>query len=182
MNAWLTLGIAIVAEVIGTTALKASEGFTRLGPSAIVVAGYAVAFYCLSLVLRTIPVGVTYAIWSGLGIVLITLVAYVVYGQKIDLAEKVRAQVMPCWNPPPADGLASTSVRLRFRLDRDGRVVGQPVRSGVTGQNQVSTAYINLLTNSGRRAVLMCSPLRLPPELYEAWADVEVEFDPRDLR
>jgi len=86
LNAWLTLGIAIVAEVIGTTALKASEGFTRLGPSVIVVVGYAVAFYCLSLVLKTIPVGVTYAIWSGLGIVLITLVAYVVYGQKIDLA------------------------------------------------------------------------------------------------
>lgn len=104
------------------------------------------------------------------------------FRQKIDLAEKVRAQVMPCWNPPPADGLVSASVRLRFRLDRDGRVVGQPVRSGVTGQSQVSTAYINLLTNSGRRAVLMCSPLRLPPELYEAWADVEVEFDPRDLR
>jgi multidrug transporter EmrE-like cation transporter len=86
LTAWLTLGIAIVAEVIGTTALKASEGFTRLGPSVVVVAGYAVAFYCLSLVLRTIPVGVTYAIWSGLGIVLITLVACVVYGQKIDLA------------------------------------------------------------------------------------------------
>lgn len=104
------------------------------------------------------------------------------FRQKIDLAEKVRAQVMPCWNPPPADGLGSASVRLSFRLDRNGRVVGQPVQSGVTGQSQVSTAYINLLTNSGRRAVLMCSPLRLPPELYEAWAAVEVEFDPRDLR
>ena len=86
MNAWLTLGIAIVAEVIGTSALKASDGFTRLWPSAMVVAGYAVAFYCLSLVLRTVPVGITYAVWSGLGIVLITLVAFVVYGQKIDLA------------------------------------------------------------------------------------------------
>lgn len=86
MNAWLMLGIAIVAEVIGTTALKASEGFTRLWPSAIVVVGYAVAFYCLSLVLKSIPVGITYAVWSGLGIVLITLVAFVVYGQRIDLA------------------------------------------------------------------------------------------------
>jgi hypothetical protein len=104
------------------------------------------------------------------------------FRQKIDLAEKVRAQVMPCWNPPTADGPASASVRLKFRLDREGRVVGQPVQSGVTGQNEASAAYINLLTNSGRRAVLMCSPLRLPPELYEAWADVEVEFDPRDLR
>lgn len=86
MNAWWTLGIAIVAEVIGTTALKASDGFTRLAPSVVVVAGYAVAFYCLSLVLKSIPVGITYAIWSGLGIVLITLVAFLVYGQKIDLA------------------------------------------------------------------------------------------------
>ncbi|MDP2264024.1 MAG: SMR family transporter [Hydrogenophaga sp.] len=85
MNAWLILGVAIVAEVIGTSALKASEGFTRLGPSVIVVLGYAVAFYCLSLVLRTLPVGVTYAVWSGLGIVLITLVAWLLYGQTIDL-------------------------------------------------------------------------------------------------
>ena len=85
MNAWLLLGTAIVAEVIGTSALKASEGFTRLLPSVVVVLGYAVAFYCLSLVLKTVPVGIAYAVWSGLGIVLITLVAFVVYGQKIDL-------------------------------------------------------------------------------------------------
>lgn len=85
MNAWLTLGLAIVAEVVGTSALKASDGFTRLGPSAVVVVGYAVAFYCLSLVLKSLPVGVTYAVWSGLGIVLITVVAFVIYGQRIDL-------------------------------------------------------------------------------------------------
>jgi len=85
MNAWLVLGTAIVAEVIGTSALKASEGFTRLVPSAVVVVGYSVAFYCLSLVLKTLPVGIAYAVWSGLGIVLITLVAFVMYGQKIDL-------------------------------------------------------------------------------------------------
>ncbi|WP_310565474.1 DMT family transporter [Hydrogenophaga sp.] len=86
MNAWLLLAIAITAEVIGTTALKASEGFTRLLPAVVVVLGYAVAFYCLSLVLKHIPVGVAYAVWSGLGIVLITLAAYVAYGQKIDAA------------------------------------------------------------------------------------------------
>lgn len=86
MNAWLLLALAIVAEVVGTSALKASEGFTRLVPSVVVVVGYAVAFYCLSLVLKTIAVGVAYAIWSGLGVVLITLVAWVVYGQKMDLA------------------------------------------------------------------------------------------------
>lgn len=85
MNAYLALGLAIVAEVIGTSALKASEGFTRLWPSVIVALGYATAFYFLSLVLRTIPVGIAYAIWSGLCIVLITLVAFVVYRQTIDL-------------------------------------------------------------------------------------------------
>lgn len=82
----MLLGLAIVAEVIGTSALKASEGFTRAGPSLLVVVGYAVAFYCLSLVLKSIPVGVAYAIWSGLGIVLITLAAFLLYGQRIDLA------------------------------------------------------------------------------------------------
>ncbi len=86
MNAWLALGVAIVAEVVGTSALKASEGFTRWLPSLVVVLGYAVAFYCLSLVLKQIPVGVAYAVWSGLGIVLITLVAWALYGQAIDLA------------------------------------------------------------------------------------------------
>ncbi|MBA4214162.1 MAG: QacE family quaternary ammonium compound efflux SMR transporter [Polaromonas sp.] len=86
MNAWMILGLAIVAEVIGTTALKASENFTRLVPSLIVVVGYGVAFYCLSLVLKSVPVGIAYAVWSGLGIVLITAVAWLLYGQRIDLA------------------------------------------------------------------------------------------------
>lgn len=79
------LAIAIVAEVIATNALKASDEFTRLVPSAIVVIGYGTAFYFLSLVLRTIPVGIAYAIWSGVGIVLITLVALVVFKQVPDL-------------------------------------------------------------------------------------------------
>lgn len=85
MNAWLILTLAIAAEVVATSSLKASEGFTRLWPSAMVVVGYAVAIYLLSLVLKTIPVGVAYAIWSGLGVVLITLVAWLAYGQRIDL-------------------------------------------------------------------------------------------------
>jgi small multidrug resistance pump len=85
MNAWLILTLAIAAEVIATSALKSSEGFTRLLPSAAVVIGYGVAIYLLSLVLKSIPVGVAYAIWSGLGVVLITLAAWLVYGQRIDL-------------------------------------------------------------------------------------------------
>lgn len=81
--AWLA--IAIVAEVVGTSALRAADGFTRLGPSLLVVAGYATAFYCLSLTLKTMPVGIIYAVWSGAGIVLITLVAMLLYRQVPDV-------------------------------------------------------------------------------------------------
>ncbi len=83
---WVFLLVAILAEIVATSALKASESFTRLWPSVLTVAGYAVAFYFLSLVLRSIPVGIAYAIWSGVGIVLVTLVAAVLYGQKPDAA------------------------------------------------------------------------------------------------
>jgi small multidrug resistance pump len=82
---WVFLAVAIVSEVIGTSALKASEGFSRLGPSLIVVVSYALAFYLLSLTLKTISVGVAYAIWSGAGIVLIGLLAWIIYGQTLDL-------------------------------------------------------------------------------------------------
>ncbi|MGF6771243.1 small multidrug resistance pump [Paraburkholderia sp. GAS199] len=79
------LAIAIVAEVIATSAMRASEGFSRFLPAAVVVVGYGIAFYCLSLTLKTIPVGIVYAVWSGAGIVLITLVAVVMYRQVPDL-------------------------------------------------------------------------------------------------
>jgi len=79
------LALAIVAEVFATSALKASAGFTRLGPSVAVVVGYGLAFYLLALVLRVMPVGIAYAFWAGLGIVLVTLVGIVVYGEKPDL-------------------------------------------------------------------------------------------------
>lgn len=83
--AYLYLGIAIVAEVAATTALKASEGFSRLWPSVAVVLGYAVAFYFLSLTLKSIPTGIAYAIWSGVGIVLISVLGWVVYRQTLDM-------------------------------------------------------------------------------------------------
>ena len=85
MKSWIFLSIAIVAEVIATSALKASEGFSKPLPTLLMVVGYAIAFYLLALTLRTIPVGVAYAIWSGAGIVLITAVAWFMYGQKLDL-------------------------------------------------------------------------------------------------
>ena len=82
---WLILFVAIVSEVIATSALKSSEGFSRFWPSVIVVIGYGIAFYCLALTLRVIPMGVVYAIWSGVGIVLITLVGWFLFDQKLDL-------------------------------------------------------------------------------------------------
>lgn len=81
---YVYLAIAIVAEVIATSALKASEGFSKTLPSIVVVAGYGIAFYCLSLTLRSVPVGVAYAIWSGVGIVLVTAVGWIAFGQKLD--------------------------------------------------------------------------------------------------
>jgi len=85
MNKWVILGMAIVAETVATSAMKSSEGFTRLVPSVIVVIGYAIAFYFLSMTLKEIPVGIAYAIWSGVGIVLISLVGWIMFGQKLDV-------------------------------------------------------------------------------------------------
>lgn len=82
---WLFLFTAIISEVIATSALKSSDGFSRFWPSVIVVIGYGIAFYCLALTLKVIPMGVVYAIWSGIGIVLITLVGWLLFGQKLDL-------------------------------------------------------------------------------------------------
>jgi small multidrug resistance pump len=83
---WINLFLAILSEVAATSALKASDGFTRRLPSLVVVAGYASAFYFLSLTLRTFSMGVVYAVWSGVGIVLITMVGWIVYNEKLDLA------------------------------------------------------------------------------------------------
>ena len=84
MKQWLFLSIAIISEVVATSALKASDGFSQFWPSLIVIAGYAAAFFFLSLTLRTIPVGVAYAIWSWVGIVLITVIGWLVLGQALD--------------------------------------------------------------------------------------------------
>jgi len=82
---YIYLTLAIIAEVAATSALKASEGFTRLVPSAIVIIGYALAFYLLTLVLRSIPVGIAYALWAGLGIVLVAITGSIIYRQIPDL-------------------------------------------------------------------------------------------------
>lgn len=83
---WVYLTIAIVFEVMATSALKSSAGFTRFVPSLIVVVGYSVAFYMLSLALKHIQMGVAYAVWSGVGIVLISVIGWAVFRQKLDFA------------------------------------------------------------------------------------------------
>ncbi len=83
---WLFLAVAIAAEIVATSALKASDGFSRLWPSLLTVAGYVVSFYFLSLTLRELPVGIAYAIWSGVGIVVISLIGVLLFQQTLDLA------------------------------------------------------------------------------------------------
>ena len=81
---YMILALAVLAETIGTTALQASQQFTRLWPSVIVVIAYAAAFYLLALALRSFPVGIAYAMWSGMGIIFISLIGLVVFGQRLD--------------------------------------------------------------------------------------------------
>ena len=86
---YAVLVVAILFEVLGTSAMQAAQHFTRLGPTLLMVVCYAIAFYFLSWSLRYVPVGIAYAIWSGLGIVLISLVGYFAFGQKLDLAAMI---------------------------------------------------------------------------------------------
>jgi small multidrug resistance pump len=86
MVQWMYLAIAIAAEVVGTSFLRASEGFTKLVPSLMVVAGYGLAFFFLSLTLEKIPVGIAYAVWSGAGVTLIAAIGWLFLGQKLDAA------------------------------------------------------------------------------------------------
>ena len=83
---WFLLTLAIIGEIVGTTALKLSEGFTRPLPGIVAVIGYAVAFYFLAMVLRTIPIGVAYAVWSGAGVAAMALIGLVMFGQRLDPA------------------------------------------------------------------------------------------------
>lgn len=83
---WIFLALAIVGELVGTSALKSSDGFSRLGPTVVSIIGFLFAFYFLSLTLKVIPVGIAYAIWSAVGIVLVSIIDYLLHGQKLDLA------------------------------------------------------------------------------------------------
>ncbi|QIM67202.1 multidrug transporter [Mannheimia granulomatis] len=84
-NAWLLLAVSIIAEVCGTTSLKYSEGFSKPLPTLAALCAFGIAFYCISIVFKTLPMGLVYAIWSGLGIVLTAAIAFFLFGQKPDL-------------------------------------------------------------------------------------------------
>lgn len=102
--------------------------------------------------------------------------------QRANLEDMIRSQITPCWNPPMAeDGVGRLSVVMRIQLDRSGAVSGSPSITAIKGQTAANAAYARALGGSVRRAVLRCSPLRLPPELFDAWSDVELNFDPRDV-
>lgn len=94
--AWLMLGIAIIAEVIGTVALKHTDGFTKPIPSLIVILGYGLAFFLLSRVVQTIPLAVAYAVWSGAGIALIGVIGWIFVGQRLDLAALIGIGLIIC--------------------------------------------------------------------------------------
>lgn len=89
MNGYVLLGCAIAAEIVATSSLKAADGFTRLWPSVVVLVGYAIAFVLLAQVVKHVPLGIAYALWSGIGIIGTTLVAVLIYGQKPDLPAMV---------------------------------------------------------------------------------------------
>lgn len=86
MNKWMLLGLAILSEVVATSSLKSTEGFTKLVPSVIVIVGYCAAFYFLSMTLDTIPIGIAYAVWSGVGVAGIALVSVLFLDQRLDAA------------------------------------------------------------------------------------------------
>ncbi len=93
---WIYLTLAILSEVIATSSLKSSEGFTKLFPSLLVIAGYGLAFYLMSLTLKEMPVGIAYAVWSGIGVAFISLIGYFFYHQKLDMPAIIGIALIVC--------------------------------------------------------------------------------------
>lgn len=122
------------------------------------------------------------AIGTAIGQAVPRGVAGLTVRQRTNLADMIRSQITPCWNPPPPEGASGhVTILMRIRLGQDGQVDGVPAVTRINGQTPANGAYANALAGSVRRAVLRCAPLRLPAELYDAWADVELNFDPRDI-
>jgi small multidrug resistance pump len=96
LNPWILLSVAIAMEVVATSSLKLSDGFTRLWPSVVVVIGYGISFYALALTMRTLPMGVIYAIWSGVGLSLITLVGWLLFKQQLSVVAIIGIALIIC--------------------------------------------------------------------------------------
>lgn len=123
------------------------------------------------------------AIGSALGRAAPKGAASLTVRQRANLEDMIRSQVTPCWNPPvPEEGDPNLTVLTRIKLARTGALIGEPAASLTRAAPANSAAYGRALVASVRRAVVRCAPLKLPPELYDAWADVELNFDPKDIR
>lgn len=103
--------------------------------------------------------------------------------QRINLEEMIRSQIVRCWNPPVNEDAAESNVTvlMHIRLDRAGALAGLPEVIALKGANSGNAAYARAFAASVRRAISRCSPLRLPPELFDAWSDIELNFDPKDV-
>lgn len=103
--------------------------------------------------------------------------------QRMNLEEMIRSQIVRCWNPPVNEDEAGSTVTvlMHIRLDRSGALVGPPEVVAVKGANSANGSYSRAFAASVRRAISRCSPLRLPSELFDAWSDVELNFDPKDV-
>lgn len=102
--------------------------------------------------------------------------------QRVDLSTMIRKQITPCWNPPAmSENPGIVTVTLRIKLKPSGQVDGTPGVRAVSGGTSNNQAYVTAFIGSVRRAVLRCAPLQLPADLYDAWSDVELNFDPRDV-
>jgi len=145
---WLYLVIAIVAEVVGTSFLRASAGFTKLLPSIMVVAGYGLAFFFLSLTLERIPVGIAYAVWSGAGVTLITAIGWLFLGQKLDPAAMVGMGLIVAGVVVPLSHAAASTVPLTARpvkprpLSVADRMPNAGVKAGTTPRPGVARGLV----------------------------------------
>ena len=98
------------------------------------------------------------------------------------LAQAIRAQVAPCWNPPVGGrDVRRMTVVVTVQYSRDGRVIGLPVAGTPTGSTAANADYARAFAETARRAVLRCQPLKLPAELYDLWGNVEINFDPEEM-
>jgi multidrug transporter EmrE-like cation transporter len=129
MNGALYLAIAIVGEVIATSFLRASAGFTQPVPTVIVIVGYGVTFYFFSLALQTIPVGIGYAIWSGVGIILVSIIAFFAYGQTLDLPALIGIGLILARLPMASWSSTSSASRARTRRGSSATTAARPQRA-----------------------------------------------------